>query len=54
MPPARIEELDHERRRLHDEGSDMLVERLKDNIKVDSDTARRLFTLIGALHWKGD
>lgn len=54
MPPARIEELDHERRRLHDEGSALLTERLKDNIKVDFDTARRLFTLIGALHWKGD
>ena len=28
-------------------------ERLKGKITVDSDTARRLFTLICALHWKG-
>ena len=28
-------------------------ERLKGKIRVDLDTARRLFTLICALHWKG-
>ena len=38
---------------LHDEGSRVLVERLKGKITVDGDTARRLFTLICALHWKG-
>jgi uncharacterized protein (UPF0262 family) len=54
MPPARIEALDHERRRLHDEGSALLVERLKSSIQIDFDTARRLFTLICALHWKGE
>jgi uncharacterized protein (UPF0262 family) len=54
MPPARIEALDNERRRLHDEGSMLLVERLKDRIRIDFDTARRLFTLVCALHWKGD
>ncbi|HKJ60433.1 MAG TPA: UPF0262 family protein [Hyphomicrobiales bacterium] len=54
MPPARIEALDNERRRLHDEGSALLAERLKDRIQVDFETARRLFTLICALHWKGD
>jgi uncharacterized protein (UPF0262 family) len=41
------------RRALHDEGSNLLVGRLKDKITVDHDTARRLFTLICALHWKG-
>jgi uncharacterized protein (UPF0262 family) len=30
-----------------------MVERLKNKIAVDFDTARRLFTLICALHWKG-
>lgn len=52
-PPARIEALDHERRRLHDEGSNLLIERLENKIRIDFDTARRLFTLICALHWKG-
>jgi uncharacterized protein (UPF0262 family) len=41
------------RRGLHNEGSQVLTERLKGKINVDSDTARRLFTLICALHWKG-
>ena len=41
------------RRGLHDEGSRTLLERLAGKISVDLDTARRLFTLICALHWKG-
>jgi uncharacterized protein (UPF0262 family) len=50
---ARIEAIDMGRRALHDEGSQLLAERIKGKIRVDSDTARRLFTLICALHWKG-
>jgi uncharacterized protein (UPF0262 family) len=41
------------RRALHDEGSRILQERIKRKINVDFDTARRLFTLICVLHWKG-
>jgi uncharacterized protein (UPF0262 family) len=52
-PPSRIQSIDMGRRALHDEGSRVLVERLKGKISVDDDTARRLFTLICALHWKG-
>lgn len=52
-PPARIQAIDQSRRNLHDEGSRVLAERLEGKIKVDFDTARRLFTLICALHWKG-
>jgi uncharacterized protein (UPF0262 family) len=52
-PPSRIQSIDMGRRALHDEGSRLLVERLKDKIEIDHDTARRLFTLICALHWKG-
>ena len=52
-PPSRIEALDMGRRGLHDEGSQLLIERLKGKITTDFDTARRLFTLICALHWKG-
>ena len=51
--PDRIEALDMGRRALHDEGSHLLMERLKRKVTIDFDTARRLFTLICVLHWKG-
>ena len=51
--PDRIEALDMARRSLHDEGSQILMERLKRKVTLDFDTARRLFTLICVLHWKG-
>ena len=51
--PAQIEALDMGRRGLHNEGSEMLKERLTGKIATDLDTARRLFTLICALHWRG-
>ena len=51
--PDRIEALDMGRRALHDEGSHIVMERLKRKVEVDFDTARRLFTLITVLHWKG-
>ncbi|MBL8570410.1 MAG: UPF0262 family protein [Phreatobacter sp.] len=51
--PAQIETIDMARRGLHNEGSETLRERLKDKIDLDFDTARRLFTLISVLHWKG-
>ncbi len=52
-PPSRIQSIDMGRRALHDEGSRLLTQRLEGKITVDHDTARRLFTLICALHWKG-
>jgi len=52
-PPSRIEAIDMGRRGVHDEGSRLVMERLAGKITVDFDTARRLFTLICALHWKG-
>jgi len=52
-PPSRIQAIDMGRRGLHDEGSHILQERLAGKITFDLDTARRLFTLICALHWKG-
>jgi uncharacterized protein (UPF0262 family) len=51
--PAQIEALDMGRRGLHNEASELLQERLKGKIETDLDTARRLFTLICALHWRG-
>jgi uncharacterized protein (UPF0262 family) len=53
QPASKIEAIDMGRRGLHDEGSHLLMERLKGKIAVDIATARRLFTLLCALHWKG-
>jgi Uncharacterized protein conserved in bacteria len=50
LGPSQIEALDMGRRGLHNEGSELLRERLDGKIEVDLDTARRLFTLICALH----
>ncbi|MCC5778608.1 UPF0262 family protein [Nitratireductor sp. B36] len=51
--PSQIEAIDMGRRGLHNEGSQTLMDRLKDKIEVDFDTARRLFTLVCVLHWRG-
>jgi uncharacterized protein (UPF0262 family) len=51
--PDRIEAIDMARRALHDEGSNLVTERLKRKVDLDFDTSRRLFTLITVLHWKG-
>ncbi len=51
--PDRIEAIDMGRRGIHDEGSRTLMERLNGKVRVDFETARRLFTLISVLHWKG-
>lgn len=51
--PAQIEAIDMGRRGLHNEGSEILRERLQGKIALDLDTARRLFTLICALHVRG-
>ena len=51
--PARIEAIDMGRRGLHNEGSELLRERLGERIEIDFDTARRLFTLICVLHIRG-
>lgn len=51
--PAQIEAIDMGRRGLHNEGSEMLRERLADKVVVDLQTARRLFTLICVLHIRG-
>jgi len=51
--PSQIEAIDMGRRGLHNEGSQTLKERLAGKIEMDSDTARRLFTLVCVLHWRG-
>ena len=51
--PSQIETIDMARRALHNEGSEILKERLTGKVEIDFDTARRLFTLLCALHWRG-
>ncbi|MBY0430027.1 MAG: UPF0262 family protein [Rhodospirillales bacterium] len=51
--PSQIEAIDMGRRALHNEGSELLRERLHGRVEVDFDTARRLFTLICVLHIRG-
>jgi uncharacterized protein (UPF0262 family) len=51
--PSQIETIDMARRSLHNEGSKLLKERLKGKVEIDFDTARRLFTLVCVLHWRG-
>ena len=50
--PSRIEAIDMGRRGLHNEGADLLRERLADKVEIDVGTARRLFTLLCVLHIK--
>ncbi|MEP4197911.1 MAG: UPF0262 family protein [Aliishimia sp.] len=52
-PPSQIETIDMARRGIHNEGSRVLQERLEGKVDIDSDTARRLFTLICVLHFGG-
>jgi uncharacterized protein (UPF0262 family) len=51
--PSRIEAIDMGRRGLHDEGSNVLRERLAGKVEIDHNTARRLFTLLCVLHIRG-
>ncbi len=49
---SQIETIDMTRRATHNEGSELLQERLKGKAEFDFDTSRRLFTLVCALIWK--
>jgi len=48
--PSQIEAIDVGRRSLHNDGSERLRAQLAGKVDIDFDTARRLFTLICALH----
>ncbi len=52
LTPSQIEAIDVGRRGLHNEGADLLRDRLADKVKMDENTSRRLFTLICVLHIK--
>jgi uncharacterized protein (UPF0262 family) len=47
---AQVEAIDAGRRGLHDEGAELLTERLAGKVAIDHATARRLFTLLCVLH----
>lgn len=49
---ARIQAIDMGRRGLHNEGAELMIERLGGKVVIDFPTARRLFTLVCALHQK--
>lgn len=49
---AEIETIDMARRGVHDQGAELLTDRLEGKIDIDFKTARRLFTLICVLHIK--
>lgn len=51
LPPGQIETIDMARRGIHNEGARILQERLEGKAEVDTDTSRRLFTLICVLHF---
>lgn len=53
LPASQIEAIDMARRGIHNEGARVVQERLEGKAEVDTDTARRLFTLICVLHFGG-
>ena len=53
LSPRQLEAIDMGRRGLHDEGAETLQDRLKGKVEMDFATARRLFTLLSALRWRG-
>ena len=53
LPPSKIEAIDMGRRGLHNEGAEILGDRLNGRIQTDTETARRLFTVVCALQFRG-
>jgi uncharacterized protein (UPF0262 family) len=50
--PRQIEAIDRERTTLHNEGADLMAQRLAGKVEIDQGTARRLFALVSALRWR--
>jgi uncharacterized protein (UPF0262 family) len=49
--PRQIEAIDRERTKLHNDGAEMMAQRLREKVVIDQGTARRMFTLISTLRW---
>jgi len=47
-----IEAIDRQRTELHNEGADLMAQRLAGKIEIDQGTARRLFALVSVLRWR--
>ena len=47
---AKIQAIDMGRRGLHNEGAQLMIERLEGKVDIDFETARRLFTLVCVMH----
>lgn len=52
LTPSQIETIDMARRGVHNDGTELLQQRLAGKAVVDFDTGRRLFTLLSVLHMK--
>jgi uncharacterized protein (UPF0262 family)/protein-tyrosine-phosphatase len=50
---TQVEAVDMGRRAVHNEGAELLIQRLHGKVDIDRDTARRLFTLIHVLRASG-
>ena len=50
--PRQIEAIDRERTKLHNEGAELMAQRLAGKVEIDQATARRLFALVSALRWR--
>ena len=50
---TQVEAIDMGRRAVHDEGAELLMQRLEGKVEIDHNTARRLFTLIYVLQTSG-
>jgi len=48
--PSQIEAIDMARRGIHNEGAELLLDRMASDVEMDKPTARRLFTLVCVLH----
>ena len=53
LSPSQIEAIDMGRRGLHNEGAQMLRERMAEHAELDQGTSRRFFTLLCVLHMRG-
>ena len=53
MSPKQIEAIDMGRRSLHNEGAEILKDRMSKHVEIDASTARRFFTLLCVLQIRG-
>jgi uncharacterized protein (UPF0262 family) len=50
--PRQIEAIDRQRTTLHNEGAELMAQRLAGKVEIDQATARRLFALVSVLRWR--